>query len=93
MTDFNDTTIFLIYAAIINVVTFVIYGLDKWKAQHSKWRIPEATLLALAVIGGSVGAWFAMSAWRHKTQHKKFRYGVPLIAIIHFFILLIALNG
>ena len=71
----------LIYLVVINVVTFFIYGIDKWKAKKSKWRIPETTLLGLAVIGGSVGAWLGMKVWHHKTLHKKFEYGVPLILI------------
>ena len=72
----------LIYLAVINVVTFFMYGVDKWKAKRSKWRIPEATLLLMAVLGGSIGAWLGMRVWRHKTQHKKFRYGVPIIIIV-----------
>ena len=72
----------LIYLAVINVVTFFMYGVDKWKAKRSKWRIPEATLLGLAVLGGSVGAWLGMKVWHHKTLHKKFRYGVPAIIIV-----------
>ena len=70
-----------LYLAAINVVTFFVYGIDKWKAKHSKWRINETQLLALAVLGGSVGAWFGMKVFHHKTLHKKFRYGVPLILI------------
>lgn len=69
----------LIYLATITVVTFIVYGIDKWKAQHKRWRIPESVLLGLAAIGGSVGAWLGMKVWRHKTQHKKFKYGVPAI--------------
>ena len=69
----------LIYLAVITVVTFLVYGIDKWKAQHKRWRIPESVLLGLAAIGGSVGAWLGMKVWRHKTQHKKFQYGVPAI--------------
>ena len=71
-----------IYLAIINVATFFLFGIDKWKAKRSKWRIPEATLLLMAVIGGSIGAWLGMHIWHHKTLHKKFRYGVPLILIV-----------
>lgn len=71
----------LIYLVAINVVTFFMYGIDKWKAKKSKWRISEATLLGMAVIGGSIGAWLGMKVWHHKTLHKKFRYGVPLILI------------
>ena len=69
----------VIYLAVINVVTFFIYGIDKWKAKKSKWRIPEASLLGLAVVGGSIGAWLGMKVWHHKTQHKKIKCGVPLI--------------
>ena len=72
----------LIYLIAINVVTFFLYGMDKWKAKRSKWRISEATLLGLAVIGGSIGAWLGMKVWHHKTMHKKFKYGLPLILIV-----------
>ena len=72
----------LIYLAIINMVAFFAYGIDKWKAQHNRWRIPESVLLGLAAVGGSVGAWLGMQAWRHKTQHKKFKYGVPAIFVV-----------
>ena len=74
--------IIIIYLVVINVVTFFMYGIDKWKARKAKWRIREAALLGLAVLGGSVGAWLGMRAWHHKTLHKKFRYGVPAIIVI-----------
>ena len=73
--------IILIYLVIINVVAFIAYGIDKWKAQHNRWRIPESVLLGLAAIGGSVGAWLGIKVWHHKTQHKKFKYGVPAIFV------------
>ena len=75
---------------VINVVTFFTYGVDKWKARHSKWRISEATLLGLAVIGGSIGAWLGMKVWHHKTLHQKFRYGIPLILAAQVVIVLLA---
>ncbi len=78
----NLPHIVLIYLAVINVVTFFMYGIDKWKAKKSKWRIRETALLGLAVLGGSIGAWLGMKVWHHKTQHKKFKYGVPAIIII-----------
>lgn len=65
-----------------NAVTFLLYGFDKYKAKKHRWRISEATLLTLAVIGGSIGAWTGMQIWHHKTMHKKFKYGVPLIIIL-----------
>ena len=85
------TNVLLYYLIVINVVTFLVYGIDKWKAKQSKWRIPEATLLLLAVIGGSVGAWLGMKTWHHKTMHKKFKYGLPLILLAQ--IALIALTS
>ena len=75
------------YLAIINVATFLTYGLDKWKAKRSKWRIREAALLTLAVLGGSIGAWLGMKVWHHKTQHKKFKYGIPAIIIVQAIII------
>lgn len=61
---------------VVNAVAFIVYGIDKYRARNAKWRIPEATLLMLAVVGGSVGA------WHHKTRHMKFRYGVPVILLL-----------
>jgi uncharacterized membrane protein YsdA (DUF1294 family) len=81
--------IILIYLIAINVVAFFLYGIDKWKAKRSKWRISEATLLGLAVIGGSVGAWLGMKVWHHKTMHKKFKYGIPLILVAQIVIILL----
>ena len=63
----------------LNLLTFIIYGIDKFKAKKAKWRISEATLILLAVIGGSIGAWLGLQVWRHKTQHKKFFIGIPMI--------------
>lgn len=67
---------------LVNVVTFIIYGIDKYKAIKVKWRIPEATLLLMAVFGGSIGAWLGMRVFHHKTMHKKFHIGVPTIIIL-----------
>lgn len=67
---------------VVNAVAFIMYGIDKYRARNAKWRIPEATLLMLAVVGGSVGAWLGMKAWHHKTRHRKFLYGVPAILLL-----------
>ena len=75
-------SILLFFIIGINVITFVVYGIDKLKAKKGKWRIPEATLLLLAIVGGSIGAWMGMKVWHHKTLHKKFKYGIPLILIV-----------
>lgn len=69
----------LYYLALINVITFLIYGIDKLKAKKGKWRIPEATLLLFAILGGSIGARLGIKVWHHKTMHKKFKYGIPII--------------
>ena len=87
MKVFNLQHLILIYLVIINVVTFFLYGIDKYKAKRAKWRIPEATLLGLAIIGGSVGAWLGMKVWHHKTMHKKFKYGIPAMIIIQLLII------
>ena len=76
------------YLLAINVATLITFGIDKLKAKRAKWRIPEATLLMMAAVGGSVGAWAGIKLWHHKTRHKKFRYGIPVI-----FALQIALAG
>lgn len=77
----------LIYFAVINVIAFVLFGVDKWKAKHGSWRITEATLLDAAILGGSIGAYLGMKVFHHKTQHKKFVYGIPLIIFFHLLLL------
>lgn len=74
--------IILGYLLAINIASFFLYGIDKYKAKKGRWRISEATLLLMAVIGGSIGAWAGMRLWHHKTMHKKFKYGIPIIIII-----------
>ena len=74
--------IILYYLLAVNIATFFLYGIDKYKAKKGKWRVSEATLLMMAVIGGSIGAWAGMRLWHHKTMHKKFKYGIPIIIIL-----------
>lgn len=76
------TKYILIYLLAINLITFIVYGIDKLKARKGWWRISETQLLLPAVLGGSIGAWIGMKVWHHKTQHKKFKYGVPAIIIL-----------
>ena len=80
-------TIFLWYFAIINIVSVIIFGWDKFCAKNHRWRVPEMTLLMFAVIGGSIGALFAMRIFHHKTLHLKFKYGVPLILFFQVLIM------
>ena len=87
--------IIAVYLIIINVATFFVYGLDKRKARLNRWRIPESTLLLFAAVGGSVGALLGMKVFRHKTKHRKFTIGVPMILIVQLALaayLLIKLN-
>lgn len=72
----------LIYLTIVNIIAFIVYGVDKWKARKNQWRIAEKKLLFLAIIGGSVGALAGMYIFHHKTLHKKFTVGVPVILIL-----------
>ena len=72
----------LYYLLAVNSLTFLLYGIDKYKAKKGRWRISEATLLTMAAIGGSIGAWAGMRTWHHKTMHKKFKYGIPVIIMM-----------
>ena len=76
----NQYSMYYLFA--INIVSFFLYGIDKYKAKKGQWRISEATLLTMAAIGGSIGAWAGMRLWHHKTMYKKFKYGIPLIIIM-----------
>ena len=83
------TEALLYYLIGVNVLTFLVFGIDKLKAKKGKWRISEATLLMLAIIGGSIGAWLGMKVWHHKTMHRKFKYGIPLILVLQMALLIL----
>ena len=83
----------LYYLIVINILTFAVYGIDKWKTKQGSWRISEATLLMLAVIGGTIGALLGMQVWRHKTMHKKFKYGLPLILLAQIALIYLISNN
>ena len=70
------------YLIGINVLTFLLYGIDKWRAQRDRWRIPEDTLIWLAIVGGSIGALLGIYLFRHKTKHRKFTIGIPVILAV-----------
>ena len=74
--------IMIIYLIIVNLLAFILYGVDKKRAINREWRISEKTLLGIAVVGGSIGAIFGMYAFHHKTRHWYFRCGLPVILII-----------
>lgn len=78
----------LIYLLIINAVSWLFMLADKQKAIRKAWRIPEAALLFLAAVGGSLGALLGMKIFRHKTLHLKFFLGLPLLLVIHIIVLI-----
>ena len=71
----------IIYVAVMSLIAFAAFGLDKYKAKTDKWRTPEKTLFLLAIIGGGVGAFLGMQVFRHKTKHTQFVIGIPAIMI------------
>ena len=72
----------LSYLAFINLTGFAVFGIDKYKAIHHKWRIRESALFAIAILGGSVGCLIGMYVFHHKTLHPSFRIGIPMILIV-----------
>ena len=79
--------LFLIYLIFINIFSFMLMGIDKKKAQKGTWRISEKNLFLSAIVGGSIGAILGMQIFRHKTKHRKFTIGMPLILIIQIIII------
>lgn len=87
MININTDTIFslksfIIYLIAINIITFLVMGLDKWKAKRGSWRIQEATLFTLVLFGGGIGGILGMMVFHHKTKKLKFKIGFPAILII-----------
>ena len=72
----------ILYFFTINALGFLLMLVDKHKARKNRWRIPEATLMGVAVLGGSIGSLIGMYTVRHKTKHPKFTVGIPLILIV-----------
>lgn len=81
----------LVYLFIINALGFLLMLLDKQKAKKNLWRIPEATLMGIAILGGSLGCMWGMYAVRHKTKHLKFSLGLPVIFSVHCIIAVLTL--
>ncbi len=89
----NPITFLIIYFVIINIVGFAVMGIDKRKAVKRSFRIPEATLFIVALIGGSIGSILGMQVFRHKTRHWYFVFGMPAILIIQIALLILLLSG
>lgn len=74
--------IIIIYIVMMNLVSFALMGIDKYKAKKKAWRIPEATLFLFAIFGGSIGSILGMFLFHHKTRHWYFLFGLPLILVV-----------
>ena len=78
--------------AMVNVIAFTLYGIDKRRAKKNLWRIRERTLLLATGLFGSVGAWLGMKVFRHKTQHMVFKVLVPVMAIAQMLLMAFAVG-
>ena len=76
------------YIVLINIITFIIMYIDKQKAIKGKYRISEKTLIYLCVLGGSLGELMGMYTFRHKTKHRKFTIGVPILLVINILVII-----
>ena len=79
----------LIYLVLVNLTGLFIMGLDKYKAKKRAWRIPEATLFIIALVGGSIGSIAGMYLFHHKTRHWYFVYGMPAILILQILLVIL----
>ncbi len=84
---------FLIYLIMVNLIAFLLFRLDKRKAQMHQWRISEKALFIPAILGGSIGAILGMHLFHHKTKHWYFRFGLPLILILHLAAFILLFHG
>lgn len=83
---------YLIYLAIINIVTFIAFAIDKLAAIEGRSRIRIVTLLGLAFIGGSFGGLLAMYTFRHKIKKDYFAVGIPLIIVMQVIVIFYLMN-
>lgn len=83
----------LVYFVSLNLIGFALMGIDKYKAKKRTFRIPEATLFIVAIIGGSMGSLLGMYAFRHKTRHRRFTYGMPFILLVQIALIIAFLTA
>lgn len=89
MTHMSIQTFLIGYPIVINVIGFLLMGIDKFRAKRRGFRVPEATLFIIAIIGGSIGSLLGMHIFRHKTRHRSFTIGMPVILVIQIVFVLI----
>ena len=89
----NVVTLLTTYVVVINLIGFIVMGMDKRRAKKHAFRIPEATLFTIAIIGGSIGSIIGMRYFHHKTRHWYVVYGMPLILILQIALLVFIYNG
>ena len=93
MTELSVVTFLSIYLGAVNIIGFLIMGIDKLKARKRGFRIPEATLFLVALMGGSIGSLVGMYLFRHKTRHRKFTIGMPIILFLQIALIAFLLFG
>ena len=86
-------TLLLVYFVSVNLIGFAFMGIDKYQATKRAFRIPEATLFIVAIIGGSIGSLLGMYAFRHKTRHRRFTYGMPFILLVQIALIIAFLTA
>lgn len=89
----NVIQIIMIYVISLNLLGFTVMGIDKYKAKKGLWRIPEATLFIIALIGGSIGSIIGMYSFRHKTRHFSFVFGMPAILILQIIVIVLLMKS
>lgn len=87
LNTWNSNKALFVYLATINIVTFFLFGIDKWKAVHNRWRIKILVLLGFCTAGGSIGGLIGMKVFHHKTQKSYFSFGVPLILLVQILLI------
>lgn len=84
----NELEVLALYLIGANMVAFILMGIDKRKAKRQQWRIPERTFWSLAIMGNALGVIVGMKVFRHKTKHRSFVFGMPMILVIQIILLI-----
>ena len=87
------STLTIVYLVAVNLIGFAIMGIDKYRARKRAYRIPEATLFTVAIIGGSIGSILGMYTFRHKTRHRSFTIGMPAILILQIILVILIMSA